>query len=208
MENLPGIAETLRTVALFQGNATPAISPITLRPRKNLSMPEKFSGPDPRQKGLFCAAWTLGNLMHCLDSGAYCLTYFETTGESGLMPSNEESVYAVYHLIATVNEMTGGNVKICSCNDQSRIASIVFEKGLTLLMLVANLSDSPQQVTIFDLPASINFSILDETTFEEATSFPQLWRIKKGRNRYATGPFHIFDILPYGILRIEADLAK
>ncbi len=208
MENLPGLAETLRTASLFQGRAHLAVTPITLYPRKNPAQPGKAGGADPRQKGLFCAAWTLGSLMYCIEGGAASLTYFKTSGPEGIMPENGNSVYPVYHLFASVTEMAGAAAQSCACNDYSRIACIVLYKGISMQLLIANLTDSHQQVTAFDLPANIYLTNLDETTFDEATRFPQLWRCKKGELRISTGPFHVFDIPPYGVLRIEASLTR
>lgn len=202
--NLPGLGETLRTAALFQGKSRPAISPLTLRPRK--LKPEKFGGADPRQTGLFGAAWTVGSLKQCIEGGAESVTLFETVGNGGLMPSQESSVYPVYHVVASIREMVGSQVKICSCTDQNKITSIALYRGSSMMLLLANHTDSVQQVTIFDLPQSVTFVSLDENSFEEATISPQQWRCKKGSLRTATGPFHIFDILPYAILRIEAPL--
>ncbi|NLG19363.1 MAG: hypothetical protein GX556_18740 [Fibrobacter sp.] len=208
MENLPGLAETLRTASLFQGKAHLSISPITLYPRKKPDLPMKAGGADPRQKGLFCAAWTLGSLMYCIEGSAASLTYFESTGPAGLMPSDGSSVYPVYHVLAAAGELAGATAQSCICNDLSRVACFVCYKGISLYLFIANLTESPLQVTVFDLPATINLLRLDETTFEEATRFPQLWRCKKGEVRTSTGPFHVFDILPYGILSIEGSLAK
>lgn len=206
MKNLQGLAETLRTAALFQGKARPAITPLTLRPRFNATKPEKFGGADPRQKGLFGAAWTLGSFMHCIEGGAQSITCFETVGTAGLMPAQEKAVYPLYHILASVREMRGALVQSCNCSDPDRIASIALFGGASMMLLVANLTDTVQQVTIFDLPESISFVSLDENTFEEATLFPQQWRCKKGVQRIANGPFHIFDILPYATLRIEASI--
>ena len=208
MENLQGLAETLRTASLFQGKAHPAISPITLRPRVNPEKPEKFGGADPRQRGLFGAVWTLGSLMHCINGGAASLTYYETSGPAGLMPSQKHVVYPAYHVFASVLEMAGALVQSCECNDHDKIACLVLTRGTRILVLIGNLTDIPQQVTIFELPETISILSLDETTCEEATRFPQNWRCKKGEQRSANAPFHVFDILPYGILRIEASLVK
>lgn len=205
MINLSGIAETLHTATLFQGRARPAISTLSLRPR-NRFRPEKFGGADPRQQGLFAASWALGALMHCIAAGAASVTFFESIGPAGLMHSHKSAVYPLYHVFASVGEMKGSLATICSCTEPERIASIALWSDSTLMLLVANLTDTVQQVTIFDLPQSINYVFLDENTIEQATLFPQLWRCKKGDQRIATGPFHIFDLLPYAVLRIEAPL--
>jgi hypothetical protein len=203
MRNLPGIAETLRTAALFQGKALPAISTLSLRPR-NRFRPRKFGGADPRQQGLFAASWLLGALMHCIAAKAASVTFFESIGPAGLVPSQKESVYPLYHILASIGEMKGSLARICSCSEPNRIASVALWSGSSMMLLVANLTDTIQQVTIFDLPESVTFVSLDEKTLEQATLFPLLWRCKNGEQRSSNGPFHIFEILPYAVLRIEA----
>lgn len=203
MNNLSGIAETLRTAALFQGRAKPAISTLSLRPR-NRFRPQKFGGADPRQQGLFAASWLLGALMHCITAEAASVTFFESIGPAGLIPSQKEAVYPLYHILASIGEMRGSLARVCSCSEPNRIASVALWSESSMMLLVANLTDTIQQVTIFDLPESITFVSLDEDTLEQATLFPLLWRCKKGVQRSSNGPFHIFDILPYAVLRIEA----
>ncbi len=203
MSNLPGISETLRTAALFQGKALPAISTLSLRPR-NRFRPRKFGGADPRQQGLFAASWLLGALMHCIAAKAASVTFFESIGPAGLVPSQKEAVYPLYHILASIGEMRGALARICSCSEPNRIASVALWSGSSMMLLVANLTDTIQQVTIFDLPESVTFVSLDENTLEQATLFPLLWRCKNGEQRSSNGPFHIFDILPYAVLRIEA----
>jgi hypothetical protein len=203
MSNLPGIAETLRTAALFQGRARPAISTLSLRPR-NRFRPQKFGGADIRQQGLFGASWLLGAIMHCIAADAASVTFSESIGPAGLIPSHKEAVYPLYHIMASIGDMRGSMGRICSCSEPNRIASVALFSETSMMLLVANLTDTVQQVTIFDLPESITFVSLDENSFEQATLFPLLWRCKKGEQRSSNGPFHIFDILPYAVLRIEA----
>jgi hypothetical protein len=204
MENLPGFAETLRSAHLFLCNAQPVISPITLRPRLRPDLPEKAGGYDSRQKGLFCAAWTLGNLMYCIEGGVHSLTYFEASGPGGLMPQDGNSVYPVYHVFAALGEMTGAGVQSCLCSDNYKISCLVLKRSITTVLLLANLTDSPQQVTVFDLPQTIHYMSLDEISFDEATNYPLQWRCRKGDTVSSTGPIHVFNLLPYGVVRVEA----
>lgn len=203
MSNLPGIAETLRTAALFQGRARSAISTLSLRPR-NRFRPHKFGGADPRQQGLFAASWLLGAFMHCIEAEAASVTFFESIGPAGLIPSQKSAVYPLYHIFASIGEMRDSLARVCSCSEPNRIASVALWSESSMMLLVANLTDTVQQVTIFDLPESITFVSLDEDTLEQATLFPLLWRCKKGVQRGSNGLFHIFDMLPYAVLRIEA----
>ena len=71
-----------------------------------------------------------------------------------------------------------------------------------MMLLVANLTDTIQQVTIFDLPESVTFVSLDENSLEQATLFPLLWRCKES-NETQTAPSTSLTYFLCG-LRIEA----
>jgi D-apionolactonase len=208
MENLPGIAETLQSATLFFGKAQPVISPITLRPRKNSKKPQKSGGDDDRQKGLFCSAWTVANLMYCIEGGASSITYFALSGDSGVIDEDGLRVYPVYHILSSAAEMTGTIAGTCACNDISRIATMVFVNGIQLLLQIANLTDKPQKVNINNLPSTIFCKFIDETTFYEVTNFPEQWQITKGIQMDIDNQMHEFELLPYAVLQIESAIVK
>jgi hypothetical protein len=86
----------------------------------------------------------------------------------------------------------------------SRIASISLWSESSMMLLVAQSHRYHSAVTIFDLPESVTFASLMRTLLNRQPFFHYSGGVKKGVQRYANGPFHIFDILPYAILRIEA----
>lgn len=208
MENLPGIAQTLQSASLFFGKAQPVISPITLRPRKNSKKPQKSGGSDDRQKGLFCSAWTVANLMYCIEGEASSVTYYTLSGDSGVIDEDGLRVYPVYHILSSAAEKSGTIAGTCACSDPSKIASIVFVDGILLLLQIANLTDKPQKVTINNLPSTFYCKFIDETTFYEVTNFPELWQITKGIHMYIDNQMHEFELLPYAVLQIESSLAE
>jgi hypothetical protein len=208
MENLPGIAETLQSASLFFGNAQPVISPMTLRPRKNSSKPQKSGGPDDRQKGLFCSAWSVANLMYCIEGGASSITYYSLSGDSGMMDEDGLRVYPVFHILSSAAGKAGTNAEACACSEPSKIASIAFAGGMQLLLQVANLTDKLQKVKISNLPSTIYCKFIDETTFSEVTNFPELWHCTKGIHMNIDEQVQMFELLPYAVLQIESSLVR
>jgi hypothetical protein len=208
IQNLPGIAQTLKSAALFFGKAQPVISPITLRPRKNIHKPQKSGGSDDRQKGLFCSAWTVANLMYSIEGGAASITYYSLSGDSGVMDEDGERVYPVYHILSSAAEMSGTIAGTCLCNDPSKIASILFANGTQFLLQIANLTDKPQMVKISNLPSTIYCKFIDETTFHEVTNFPEQWQITMGVHMNVDNEMHEFELLPYAVLQIESSLVR
>lgn len=206
MENLPGIAETLRSGHLFFGKAQPVISPLTLCPRKNRKNPMKSGGFDIRQKGLFCSAWTAGSILQCIEGGAASVTLFSLNGEGGIMTENGSEVYPVYHIVTVISEMTGGAGGSCIQRSGSGIASIVMVKGMRMLVIAVNLTGATKDLQIDNLPSLITYKYLDETTYQESTQFPEKWKCTCGTVISVENTSHIFRLLPYSVLTIEASI--
>ena len=76
------------------------VGPITLRQRLNPAATgaESPPAPDPRQRTAFCAEWTRRSIEALAGAGA--LTYYETTGPSGLMDGDD--VFPVYGALAAL----------------------------------------------------------------------------------------------------------
>jgi hypothetical protein len=206
MENLPGIAETLRSGHLLFGKAQPIISPLTLRPGKNRKNPMKSGGTDIRQKGLFCSAWTTGSILQCIEGGAASVTLFSLNGEGGLMIENGSEVYPVYHIVTTISEMTGGTGGSCIHKRGSGVTGILMVKGMRMLVVAANLTNTSKKLQIDNLPSLITCEYLDETTYLEATQFPEKWKCTCGSVISVDNASHVFHLLPYSVLIVEASI--
>jgi D-apionolactonase len=93
IENLGAQVATVESARQFAPRPV-VVSPITLRPRPQA---------DGRQRSHFAAAWTLGSLarLAALD-GIHSLTYFETTGERGLLDATD--AFPMFHIFAALSE--------------------------------------------------------------------------------------------------------
>jgi hypothetical protein len=154
-----------------------AVGPVTLqKPGKG--------GPDPRQMSLLCAAWTAGSIKYLAENGASGVTYFETSGPSGVMPADgdqsvsgsEGGVFPVYHVLADVTEFSGGLVVVSESGDPLSAEVFAFEKDGVRRIIVANTSGYEQAVQLGGLEGRGRMRILDETTAERATKEPQAFR--------------------------------
>lgn len=107
VENLAAQAETVRTARSFSKKEV-VVSPITLLPRAAPSEEgeRRQAGADPRQQSLFGAGWTLGSLAGLMGTeGVRSLTYYETSGRSGLMSEDGAKLFPIYHVFAGVAEL-------------------------------------------------------------------------------------------------------
>ena len=168
METLPIHADVVNSARQFSGNRPLVIGPITLRPQL-INGKVQPGGPPPgpfpiyldvRQGTRFTAAWTLGSLKYLGEAGAHSATYFETVGWNGVMdaeesgsrpvgwPSRPGELFPVYRILQEIGHFSGGQMlKVNSSNDLVATA-IALKKGEKTTVLVANLTDKAQMVTI------------------------------------------------------------
>lgn len=183
METLPMqavVAESAQSLwKVHDGRAARiAIGPITLLPRWNPygSSPAlpTASPADPRRRGLFGAAWTLGSLIQLATSGAESLTYFETHGPAGLLEG--EAVFPLYHSVADLLEFAGGEAIRCESGEPSKITAIALTHANRMRLLIANLTPEPQSVQLDSAWIGSSVRVLDIETVSLATGAPDRFR--------------------------------
>jgi hypothetical protein len=202
-DNLEGQFYTVQAARSLGHGAPVYVSPITLRPRLNPDQPEKFHGPDARQKSLLGAVWTLGSIIRLAEAGASGATYFELTGPCGVMEHGGKRVFPLFHVIADVNEFSGGTMRLLSSGRRPDILGCLLEKGGRKRWLIANRLMEIKEIVISGFSDTLVEKLLDETTFVEACVRPEAFRNKKGRLiRPASGCLKL-KLLPYGIVRLD-----
>lgn len=138
---------------------------------------------DPRQRGLFGAAWHLGYLTQAVDAGIEGITMASPVGEFGIvyrpLPHRQQwydeaksaLVYPVYHVMAGVASAVGKpGVQVTSAAPD-RVRAIAWKADGKLHVWLANQTDQSVDVEVRGLAAA-GVSMLDETTFEAAASDP------------------------------------
>jgi D-apionolactonase len=165
VESLEGQAATVESGRQIAGVKPLAITPVTLRPRFNPNATGSDPAPapgelpyqvDPRQSTPFCAAWTVGSLKQLSQDGVASVTYFETTGNRGLMadapgdPAGALAVFPVYHVFAAVGDFAGGMVVPTTSSNPLAVEALALQDGPRHRVLLANLTAHPQQVRLED----------------------------------------------------------
>lgn len=223
-ETLAAQAATVASARQFCGDLPLAISPVTLQPRfnPNATGPEPELGPgelppqvDVRQMALFGAGWTLGSLKYLAESGVNSITYYETTGWRGVMevengaPVPEKfrsipgGVFPLYHVLADVGEFTGGEVLPTITSEPLRVAGLALRKGGRIAVMLANLTNQPQTVTVDDLGNQVRVRMLDATNAEAAMRAPETFRRQTGELRSTVNGLLEVSLLPYAVVRLE-----
>jgi hypothetical protein len=201
------------------------VSPITFKMRYNAyaSEPPKPTPPgvlpsavDPRQMSLFGAGWTICSIGTLATTGVESVTYFETTGWRGVMETASGSplpdkfqsfpggVYPMYHIFADVAEFAGGEVLAVRASNPLAVDGLALGKGERLRVLVANMTDTSQDVAVGGMPEQVNVRMLDETHAERAMQDPETFRSQPGRAASAFGGTLALVLPPYAVARLDA----
>jgi hypothetical protein len=144
-ETPAGAAAQVRSMQEYFGDAPKAVSPITLRPRGGLLPDGTDPTIDPRQKSLFCAVWTVGMLSALTASRASSATFFETTGDKGLM-GNGGAVFPVYHAFRAI---AGCNIALpCEVSEPLAIAAFAVRLERGVRLIVGNYTRHEREVEI------------------------------------------------------------
>ncbi len=205
LENLDGLAPTVAAARKRFPRARIFLTPVTLRPRLNPQSPHKDHGPDPRQKSLLGAVWTLGSIVRLARAGASGMTYFETTGDCGIMVRGGRRVFPMYHVFADVGEFSGGRMRFPKNVVARGLLACALERDRKKRYLVANLTPASRKVFLRGLPPVVLRVRLNETTFGQACRRPLEFR--KGKRavvKTVRGTMRI-RTLPYEIVTLDAD---
>jgi hypothetical protein len=228
VETLEAQAATVASARKFCGDIPLAVSPVTLKMRfnPNATGPEPEPAPgelpppvDVRQMSLFGAGWTAGSLKYLAGSDVQSLTYYETTGWRGVMateagpsipdkfPSLPGSVFPLYHVLADVGEFAGGEVVSTMSSHKLQVEGLALRKDGKTRLILANLSQDPQQVTIRNLGAHVRVRQLDEANAEAALRLPEEYRTQAGELQHTSDESLQVTLRPYAIARLDSQAA-
>jgi D-apionolactonase len=224
METLQAQAAVVHTARRLAGGKPVAVSAVTLKPRFNPyasgAIPATPAGQlppqvDERQMALFGAGWTMGSLKYPAEAGAFSVTYYETSGWRGVMEceagspepalfySSPGAVFPLYHVLADVGEFAGGEIVTSRSSDPLQVDGLALRKDGRLRVLVANLTNDPQAVTV-EWPASAAFvRMLDEINAEQAMQSPENYRHQPGEQVLARDGTLSLSLRPYALARID-----
>ena len=203
IDNLEGQPHTVRAAKnLFPGKDI-FLTPITLRPRPVPESPQKDHGPDARQKTLFGAAWTLGSIIRLAEAGVSGVTYFETTGDCGIMEKNGARVFPMYQVFADIGEFAGGNVRVFQDENRRTVEACILETKNRKRCLIANMTQEKRDVLIHDPPDTVSVKYLDRKTVSKACLDSDQFRKNPGRKLFSLHGRLRISLGPYAIARID-----
>ena len=225
VENLEGQRDTVISARAFCGKQPIVVSPITLKARFNPDaiapepppLPGELpSAVDARQMSLFAAAWTVGSIKQLAEAGASSLTFYETTGWRGLietdrgcpLPSVFHSfpgmVFPVYHVFADVADLRDKELVACNSSDPLKIQAFAAQTGECLHMLIANLTDEPQECAVAPVgPRRAFVRTLDAIRAPQAMTHAEEFRSQAKLEIPVCDLALVLSLQPYSTLRID-----
>ncbi|MEZ5863171.1 MAG: hypothetical protein R3D25_03525 [Geminicoccaceae bacterium] len=113
---------------------------------------------DPRQRGLFAAAWSVGYAAAMAEGGVATLALNHLAGPSGLASASGET-WPVFHVMAALCAASGAERVPCAITGEG-VAALAWLEGGQTRLLVANLRPEPTALG-FDRP--VTGHLLDAT---------------------------------------------
>jgi len=194
IENLTGQTQTVLSARQFTANRPVIVSPVSLkirfRNRKLLPIPERFLNDpyprvDPRQWGLFGAAWTMASVGALSAGGAAAVTYYELTGKHGLLTAQTDFLpdvyhkdgalqyYPVYHVLRTLATDQGNPLYAAASDQPFTVQALAYQADAGMIAYVVNLTSQAQDASVVGFPsAEVRGSLLSETDWEGIIADP------------------------------------
>jgi len=202
LETLKALPHILNSARVLAGNKSIVVGPAGIGARINpygpslndniSSLREGMAAQDPRQRGLFAAAWHVGYLAQLAPWSIERFAFGAPVGPFGLVSTQQPyarsfwddvpdgSLYPLYHVAKWISQAGGGTLTAASIEDD--VAKIEWTADGKRRGLLANLTQHPKHISLngWVLPKG---QLLDAKTLERAAendhaftaawSFPQ-----------------------------------
>lgn len=222
METLEALPYVIESTKAFIGRTPYRVGPSAIPARDNPYGASTAANPnnnrvclakmDPRQRGLFGAAWTLGYISAFAYGGVEVVTMGAPTGPSGIIYRRADypqpyfddlkgpAVYPVFHVVAGIASALGHKLMAVKSADASRIACLAYRDAKGPVLWLANLTGDEQAVKIVGVgKGAMALHMLDEETFQIATTDPGFLE-KPGKKLRSAGGLKLG---PYAVARLS-----
>ena len=193
MESLEALPHVIATTRAIVPGMPYRIGPSTIGMRQNPYGAAPVENPDnirvamaradPRHRGLFGAAWSLGYAAEAARGGLDALALAAPEGPFGIVYRKssdpqpyfdglaEPAVYPLYHVVAALAAAAGKPRLATTSGDRLRVQCVAWAGPDGPVLWLANLTDRPQDVTLAGLDGHTTVvRTLDAATFAQATT--------------------------------------
>jgi D-apionolactonase len=191
LEALPWVAESVRAFAPGKPyRVGPSMLGMRANPYGAAPMPNPdnrriaMAMNDPRQRGLFGAAWNLGYAARMAAAGVEALTLSAPVGAFGVVyartdfrqpwfDERDAGVYPLYHVLGGIEQAAGKPTLEATSSHPGAVQALAWQNDGGPVLWLANLTAQEQSVRVLGLPsAATKVARLDVEHFVTATSSP------------------------------------
>jgi hypothetical protein len=219
LEALPWVAESVRAMSAGKPyRVGPSMIGMRLNPygagpvdnpdNRRLAM----AWNDPRQRGLFGAAWNLGYAARMAEAGVEALSLSSPVGAFGIVyrktgvpqpwfEARGQGVFAIYHVIRGLAQAAGAPRLETRSSQPGAVQALAWRDGRSTVLWLANLTAEAQAVTVEGLAAgSAKMACLDLDRFVAATAGPDGLATEP-----VEGSAERQELGSYAVLRLESE---
>ncbi len=189
METLEALPWIIRSTRAMIGTAPYHLGPSGIACRDNPYGSTTFANPangrlcltdnDPRQRGLFAAAWNLGLISAEAYGGIDAVALGSATGPRGMIRQSADdpqpgfdggkaAVFPLYHVFAGLSPMRGFPLLAAEIGSPPDIAALALRSGPETVLWLANLADRTQAVRVNGLSGPDRLTLIDDESFGSA----------------------------------------
>lgn len=170
-----------------------------------------LSNIDPRQRGLFAAAWNLGFAAEAARAGLDAVALGAVTGPQGMIygkTANAQpwfdqagaSVYPVYHVIAGLAPWSRAKRIDTTVSASAKVTALALERKGARVLWLANLTAETQAVKVAGFDGKASMARLDDKSFVAAARDPD-YLASHGE---AVKKVSTLELGPYAVARIAS----
>lgn len=198
METLEALPYVIESTRAFIGRTAYRVGPSAIGCRDNpygrAVSPNPGNGRvclaemDPRWRGLYGAAWTLGYIAAFAKGGVQAIAIGASTGPAGIVYRKAAyaqpyfdalrgpAVYPVYHVLAGLAPARGRKLLAAESDDPASLACLAYRSPRGPVLWLANLTVAERSVTLAGLGGPMTLRVLDEWSFAAAVADPAGFR--------------------------------
>ncbi|HLN08827.1 MAG TPA: hypothetical protein VK281_07705 [Xanthobacteraceae bacterium] len=194
METLEALPAIIASTKAFVGGKPYRLGPSAIGCRDNPYGKAPFDNPDngrvclatvdPRQRGLFGAAYLLGYAAACARGGVEAVTLGAPTGPFGFIHRRSDkpvpwfddtegaAVYPAFHVVAGLAHGSGSPLLATAVSRPGVVDALAWHEDGRSFLWVANLTAAPVEIAVRGVPPAARLSLLDAEQFGRATRDP------------------------------------
>ncbi|HET6620435.1 MAG TPA: hypothetical protein VFG64_10875 [Dongiaceae bacterium] len=222
METLEALPYVVQSAKALTGGKAYCVGPSSIPARLNPYGASTASNPgnsrvcladmDPRQRGLYGAAWTLGYVAALAPGGLAAITLGAASGPAGMIYRRTNypqpyfdgvgapALYPLYHVIAGLAAASGSKLIVAQSAAPGKIAALAYRGKAGPVLWLANLTGETQKARVTGFSGGAAMHLLDEGSFVAATRDAGFL----GKGGKALKKVGAVELAPYAVARIAA----